>query len=117
MNRKKARLRRSKKARAQIRLLGVNRLCVHKTPRHIYAQIISTDNQNIVTSASTVDKELRDKIKHGGNKDAAIIVGQAIAERAKQAGVTKVAFDRSGFKYHGRIKALADTARENGIEF
>ncbi len=117
MNRKQARLRRSKKARARIRLFGVNRLCVHKTPRHIYAQIVSTDNQKIVTSASTVDKELRDKVKHGGNKDAAIIVGQALAERAKQVGVTKVAFDRSGFKYHGRIKALADAARENGIEF
>ena len=117
MNRKQARLRRSKKTRAQIRLLGVNRLCVHKTPRHIYAQVVSTDNQSIVTSASTLDKELRSKIKNGGNKDAATIVGQAIAERAKKAGVTKVAFDRSGFKYHGRIKALADAARENGIEF
>jgi large subunit ribosomal protein L18 len=117
MNRKQARLRRSKKTRAQIRLLGVNRLCVHKTPRHIYAQVISSDNQSIVTSASTLDRELRTKIKNGGNKDAATIVGQAIAERAKKAGVTKVAFDRSGFKYHGRIKALADAARENGIEF
>lgn len=117
INRKKARIRRSRKTRAQIRLLGETRLCVHKTPRHIYAQIISADNQNILTSASTVDKELRGKIKYSGNKDAAALVGQAIAERAKKAGVTKVAFDRSGFKYHGRIKALADAARENGIEF
>lgn len=117
MNRKQARIRRSRKTRAQIRLLGVNRLCVHKTPRHIYAQIISHDNQSIVTSASTVDKELRSKIKYSGNKDAASLIGQAIAERAKKAGITKVAFDRSGFKYHGRIKALAEAARENGIEF
>ena len=117
MNRKEARIRRSRKTRARIRLQGVNRLCVHKTSMHIYAQIVSTDNRSIVTSASTRDKEFKSKIKHGGNKDAATLIGQTIAERAKKAGVTKVAFDRSGFKYHGRIKALADAARENGIEF
>jgi large subunit ribosomal protein L18 len=117
MNKKEKRIRRTRKTRARIRLQGVNRLCVHKTPRHIYAQIISTDNANVVTSASTLDKELKARIKYGGNKDAAMVIGQAIAERAKKAGVTRVAFDRSGFKYHGRIKALADAARENGIEF
>lgn len=117
MNRKEARIRRSRKTRARIRLQGVNRLCVHKTSMHIYAQIVSTDNRSIVTSASTRDKEIKSKIKHGGNKDAATLIGQTIAERAKKAGVTKVASDRSGFKYHGRIKALADAARENGIEF
>ena len=117
MNKKDKRIRRTRKTRARIRLLGVNRLCVHKTPRHIYAQIISSDNTSVVTCASTVDKDIKGKIKYGGNKDAATLVGQVIAERAKKAGVTRVAFDRSGFKYHGRIKALADAARENGIEF
>jgi large subunit ribosomal protein L18 len=117
MNNKESRIRRSKKTRARIRLLGVNRLCVHKTPRHIYAQVISTDNSSIVTSASTLDKEVKKKVKYSGNKDAATLVGKVIAERAKKAGVTRVAFDRSGFKYHGRIKALADAARENGMEF
>lgn len=117
MNKKETRQRRTRKTRSRIRLLGVNRLCVHKTPRHIYAQVISTDNSSVLTSASTLDKEIKGKVKHGGNKDAATLVGKVIAERAKNAGVTKVAFDRSGFKYHGRIKALADAARENGIEF
>lgn len=114
---KEGRLRRARKTRGRIGLLGENRLCVFKTPRHIYAQVIAPDGSNVVTSASTVDKELKKKIKYGGNIDAATAVGKAIAERAKKAGVTKVAFDRSGFKYHGRIKALADAARENGIEF
>ena len=117
MNKKETRQRRSRKTRSRIRLLGVNRLCVHKTPRHIYAQVISPENGSVLTSASTLDKELRKSIKYGGNKDAATAVGKAIAERAKKAGVTRVAFDRSGFKYHGRIKALADAARENGMEF
>ena len=117
MNKKTARLRRARKARHHIRNLTMPRLCVHRTPRHIYAQVIAPDGSNVVTSASTLDKNLRDQVKHGGNVDAATLVGREIAERAKQAGVTRVAFDRSGFKYHGRIKALADAARENGMEF
>ena len=117
MNKKETRLRRSKKTRARIKLLGANRLCVHKTPRHIYAQIIAPDSSVVITSASTLDKNLREQVRNGGNVEAAIIVGKAIAERAREAGITRVAFDRSGFKYHGRIKALADAARENGIEF
>lgn len=117
MNKKETRIRRTRKTRSRIKLLGVNRLCVHRTPRHIYAQVISTDNSTVVTSASSLDKELKATIKNGGNVDAATMVGKAIAERAKQAGITRVAFDRSGFKYHGRIKALADAARENGMEF
>jgi len=117
MNKKDSRLRRARKTRARIRLLGENRLCVHKTPRHIYAQIITPDNTGVVVCASSLDKELRDRLKTGGNVEAAIIVGKAIAERARNAGITRVAFDRSGFKYHGRIKALADAARENGMEF
>ena len=117
MKKKETRIRRSKKTRSRIRLLGMNRLSVHKTPRNIYAQLFSADNSSVVTSASTLDKEIKGKIKNGGNVEAAAEVGKIIAERAKKAGITRVAFDRSGFKYHGRIKALADAARENGMEF
>ena len=117
MKKKITRLRRARRTRAQIRLLGVNRLCVHKTPRHIYAQIIAPDGASVVTSASTLDKDVKKDIKYSGNSAAAAVVGKLIAERAKKAGITEVAFDRSGFKYHGRVKALADAARENGIQF
>jgi len=117
MNKKESRIRRARKTRARIKLQGVNRLCVHKTPRHIYAQLIAPDNSAVVASASTLDKQLKKQVKNGGNKEAAVLVGKVIAERAKKAGITQVAFDRSGFKYHGRIKALADAARENGMEF
>ncbi len=117
MKKKIARQRRAQRSRARIRLQGINRLCVHRTPRHVYAQIIAPNGSNVLTSASTLDKEVRKKIKYSGNKDAAAIVGKIIAERAKKAGVTKVAFDRSGFKYHGRVKALAEAAREQGMEF
>jgi large subunit ribosomal protein L18 len=91
-------------------------LCIHRTPRHIYAQIIAPGNARVVATASTVQKDLRGALKSTGNKDAAAAVGKAIAEQAKVHGVTKVAFDRSGFKYHGRVKALADAAREAGLE-
>jgi large subunit ribosomal protein L18 len=94
----------------------IHRLCVHRTPRHIYAQIIAPDRGTVVASASTVQKELRTALKGTGNKEAAAAVGKAIAERAAAKGVTKVAFDRSGFRYHGRVKALADAAREAGLE-
>lgn len=110
-----ARLRRGRKTRFRIRELETNRLCVNRTPRHIYAQIIAPNGGEVLASASTLDKELRkDKT---GNVEAAGKVGALIAERAKKAGIEKVAFDRSGFKYHGRIKALADAAREGGLEF
>jgi len=116
MNEKKvARMRRSARARNKIRELGVNRLCVNRTPRHIYAQIISPTGGEVLAAASTLDESLRKDAT--GNVDAATKVGALIAERAKAAGVTKVAFDRSGFKYHGRVKALADAARESGLEF
>ncbi|USZ14156.1 50S ribosomal protein L18 [Moraxella sp. FZLJ2107] len=114
-DKKAARLRRAKKTRAHIRHLGVNRLTVTRTPRHIYAQIISPTGGVVVAQASTLDATLRSGAT--GNVEAAKAVGALIAERAKAAGVTKVAFDRSGFKYHGRVKALADAARENGLEF
>lgn len=116
MNAKKqARLRRARRARAKISELGSTRLCVNRTPRHIYAQIIDGAGAKVIASASTLDKDLRSN--KTGNVDAATAVGKLIAERAKAAGVTQVAFDRSGYKYHGRVKALADAAREGGLEF
>ena len=117
MKKKQSRIRRSQRTRARIRTQGVERLCVHKTPRHIYAQVISPNGSEVLVSASTLDKEIRKNIKYSGNKEAASVVGKIIAERAKNAGITRVAFDRSGFKYHGRIKAMSDAARENGMEF
>lgn len=116
MNEKKeARLRRAKSTRLKIRELGAVRLCVNRTPRHIYAQVISACGGKVLAQASTLDANLRDGAT--GNIEAAKKVGLLIAERAKAAGVTKVAFDRSGFQYHGRIQALADAAREGGLEF
>ncbi len=117
MDKKTSRIRRARKTRAKIRELGKPRLCVHRTPRHIYAQVISSSGDQVVASASTLDRELRKDISGGGNSGAAAMIGKAVAERAKAAGVSQVAFDRSGFKYHGRIKALADAARESGLEF
>lgn len=116
MNAKKqSRLRRARRARAKMSELGAVRLCVNRTPRHIYAQVIAADGAQVLASASTLDKDLR--AGKTGNKEAAEAVGKLVAERAKAAGVTKVAFDRSGFKYHGRVQALADAAREAGLEF
>ena len=112
---KQSRLRRAKRARAKISELRVNRLCVFRSPRHIYAQIISPTGDTVLASASTVEKDIRDGAT--GNIEAAGNVGKLIAERAKEAGIEKVAFDRSGFAYHGRIKALADAAREGGLDF
>jgi large subunit ribosomal protein L18 len=114
-DKKLSRLRRARRARAKIRELGINRLSIHRTPRHIYAQIIAGSGSTVLASASTLDKSLRSG--KTGNADAAKAVGALIAERAKAAGITQVAFDRSGFKYHGRVKALADAAREGGLEF
>ena len=110
-----SRLRRARRARARMRDLGVNRLSVHRTPRHIYAQIIAPAGDRVLASASTLDSELRGG--KTGNIEAAAAVGKLVAERAKAAGIESVAFDRSGYKYHGRVKALADAARENGLEF
>ena len=111
------RLRRARKTRANIAKQQVTRLSVHRTNLHIYAQIIAASGDKVLASASTAEAEVRKKIKNGGNVEAAAVVGKRIAEIAKKAGVTKVAFDRSGYKYHGRIKALADAARENGLTF
>jgi large subunit ribosomal protein L18 len=118
MNAKKeGRLRRARRTRSKIRELGVLRLSIHRTPRHIYAQIIAADASGTMVSASTVEKVLIEGLDATGNVEAAKKIGAAIAERAKAAGITKVAFDRSGYQYHGRVKALADAAREGGLEF
>jgi len=118
MDKKASRLRRAKRARAKIAELGAHRLTVHRTPRHIYAQVIAPNGGEVVASASTVDKGVvADVAGSTGNISAAAVVGKAIAERAKAKGVERVAFDRSGFRYHGRVKALADAAREAGLEF
>ena len=117
MRKNEARTRRARKGRSRIRDLAVPRLSVHRTPRHIYAQVIGPDGGTVVASASTVQEGVRQGLKSTGNIAAAAAVGKAIAERAKSAGITKVAFDRSGFRFHGRVKALADAARESGLEF
>ncbi|MCB1864681.1 MAG: 50S ribosomal protein L18 [Chromatiales bacterium] len=114
---KQARTRRGRATRFHIRELGVPRLSVHRTPRHIYAQVISADGATVLASASTLHKDMRGDMGATGNVAAAVIVGREIATRAKAAGVSKIAFDRSGYRYHGRIKALADAAREAGLEF
>lgn len=114
-DKKTSRIRRARRARSKISELRVHRLCVHRTPRHIYAQVIAPSGDEVVAAASTVEKDLREKAT--GNVEAAKAVGALIAERAKNAGISSVAFDRSGFKYHGRVKALADAARESGLEF
>ena len=116
MNKNAQRLRRAIPARAKIRQLKAMRLSVHRTPQHIYAQIFDVDSK-VLASASTLQKDVREGLKNTGNATAAAAVGKAIAEKAKAAGIKQVAFDRSGFKYHGRIKALADAARANGLEF
>ena len=117
MDKKCARIRRARKARAKIRELGVHRLSIHRTPRHIYAQVIAPNGSEVVAAASTVQAAIRGDVKGTGNAEAAAAVGKAIAEKAKAAGITSVAFDRAGFKYHGRVKALADAAREGGLTF
>ena len=111
------RLRRAQRVRRRIAGLSAQRLCVHRTPRHIYAQIIDAGGARVLASASTLEVEVRKELKNGGNAAAARLIGKRIAEKAKSAGVTRVAFDRSGYKYHGRVKALADAAREHGLEF
>ena len=116
MDKKQSRLRRARRTRAKIRELAVPRLSVHRTPRHIYAQVIAPDGSTVVVSASTLQADIKSNVKSTGNIDAAAAVGKAIAEKAKAAGITSVAFDRSGFKYHGRVKALADAAREAGLQ-
>ncbi len=110
-----SRLRRARRSRQRMRTKGVNRLSVHRTPQHIYAQVFAPAGDSVIASASTLDSSLRSGST--GNIDAAAAVGKLVAERALEAGISKVAFDRSGYKYHGRVKALADAAREGGLDF
>lgn len=117
MDKKTSRLRRALRARSKIKRLAAVRLSVHRTPRHIYAQIISPEGDEILASASTLDKSFKAEQGNGGNIEAAKAIGKLVAQRAAQKGITNVAFDRSGFKYHGRVKALAEAARENGLNF
>ncbi len=117
MLKKIARLRRAKTTRSRIRVLGVPRLSVLRSGQHLYAQLFSADGSKVLASASTLQADVMAGLKNGKNADAAAKVGQVIAERAKAAGYVKVAFDRSGYRYHGRIKALADAAREGGLQF
>jgi large subunit ribosomal protein L18 len=115
MDKKQNRLRRARRTRAKIRELGVARLSVHRTSQHIYAQVIGVDGGTVLASASSAQPDMRKSLKSTSNIEAAQAVGKAIAEKAKSAGIEQVAFDRSGFRYHGRIKALADAAREQGL--
>ncbi|WP_022947612.1 50S ribosomal protein L18 [Methylohalobius crimeensis] len=117
MDKKASRMRRAAKSRGRIHRLGVHRLTVHRTPKHIYAQITTADGAKVLASAATVQAEIRGKVKNTGNVEAAQAVGAAIAEQAVSAGIEKVAFDRSGFLFHGRVKALAEAAREGGLRF
>ncbi len=121
MDKKTARLRRSRQTRLKIAELGIDRLAVHRTNQHIYASIISGDGKKVIATASTVEADVRTELAgktgKGGNASAAAVVGKRVAEKAKQAGIETVAFDRSGFRYHGRVKALAEAAREAGLKF
>jgi large subunit ribosomal protein L18 len=117
MNKKEARVRRARKTRARIAEQRAVRLVVSRSNCHIYAQIIAPTGDKVLASASTAEADVRKDVKNGGNKAAAAVVGKRIAEKAKAAGVETVAFDRSGFKYHGRVQALAEAARENGLKF
>jgi len=117
LDKKQNRLRRARRGRAKIRELEATRLTIHRTPRHIYAQVIGAHGNQVLAAASTLEVEVRKGVKSGGNVEAAAIVGARIAEKAKAAGIDTVAFDRSGFRYHGRVKALADAAREAGLKF
>ena len=112
-----ARLRRARQTRLKIREVGAVRLTVHRTNTNIYAQITSPSGDKVLATASSVEKEVRGQLKHGGNRKAAEAVGQRIAAKAKQAGIESVAFDRAGYRYHGRVKALADAARAGGLKF
>jgi large subunit ribosomal protein L18 len=117
MNKKDARIRRARKTRVRIALQRATRLVVSRSNCHIYAQIVDPAGNKVLASASTLEAEVRKDVKNGGNKAAAAVVGKRIAERAKALGIETVAFDRSGYRYHGRVQALADAAREAGLKF
>ena len=112
-----ARVRRARQTRLKIREIGAVRLTVHRTNSHIYAQLTSSAGDRVLASASTLEKEVREQLKNGGNRKAAEAVGARIARKARQAGIEAVAFDRAGYRYHGRVKALAEAARAGGLKF
>src|SRR5436189_485396 len=112
-----ARLRRARQTRIRIREIGAARLTVHRSNEHIYAQITTPGGDKVLAAASSLEKDLRSQLKHGGGRKAAELVGQRIAAKAKEKGIDKVAFDRAGYRYHGRIKALAEAARAGGLKF
>ncbi|MCG6200229.1 MULTISPECIES: 50S ribosomal protein L18 [Psychromonas] len=116
MDKKASRLRRATRTRKKLQDLGATRLVINRTPRHTYAQVITADAQ-VVASASTLEKEVRAQVSNGGNKEAAQLIGKLVAERAIEKGISKISFDRSGFQYHGRVAALAEAAREAGLQF
>ncbi len=117
MDKKAARIRRAIRARRKLQELGATRLVVHRTPRHIYAQVIAPNGSETLVAASTTEKAIIEQLKNTGNKEAAAVVGKIVAERALEKGIKSVSFDRSGFQYHGRVQALADAAREAGLQF
>ena len=117
MDKKAARIRRATRARRKLQQLGATRLVVHRTPRHIYAQVIAPNGSETLVAASTTEKAIIEQLKNTGNKEAAAVVGKIVAERALEKGIKSVSFDRSGFQYHGRVQALADAAREAGLQF
>lgn len=117
MDKKTARIRRATRARHVMKEKGATRLVIHRTPRHIYAQVIAPNGSEVLAAASTLEKAVQEQVKSTGNKEAATVVGKVIAERAIAKGIKEVAFDRSGFKYHGRVQSLADAAREAGLQF
>ena len=117
MDKKAARIRRATRARRKLQELGATRLVVHRTPRHIYAQVIAPNGSETLVAASTTEKAIIEQLKNTGNKEAAAVVGKIVAERALEKGIKSVSFDRSGFQYHGRVQALADAARDAGLQF
>ena len=117
MDKKAARIRRATRARRKLQELGATRLVVHRTPRHMYAQVIAPNGSETLVAASTTEKAIIEQLKNTGNKEAAAVVGKIVAERALEKGIKSVSFDRSGFQYHGRVQALADAAREAGLQF
>ncbi|MGP1928816.1 MAG: 50S ribosomal protein L18 [Arsenophonus sp. NC-WZS1-MAG3] len=117
MDKKIARIRRASRARHKLHELGATRLVVHRSHRHIYAQVIALKGSKTLVVASTIEKEINEQLKYTGNKEAAAVVGKLIAERALEKGIKEVAFDRSGFRYHGRVQSLADAARKAGLQF
>lgn len=117
MDKKAARIRRAARTRHNLRTLGATRLVVHRTPRHIYAQVIAPNTSDVLVAASTVEKTIATQLKGTGNKNAAIVIGKTIARRALEKGINHVSFDRSGYQYHGRIQALAEAARKAGLQF